>query len=340
MSASDPNQPMHGRKLVFSSDELPAHLDQRARLKLLRDLFTQRLGPCELAYTSDLPFSARCEFTQFGEIAVTRFATTVQQYARTSSHIAADTREQLLIGFNRGARPQALAQRGRDLVLAPGELALYINTEPLAASAKSDMHVVGVSLPRAQLLERVGHADNLALAPLDPHSPAVWHLGRYLDFLLAPHGFGGDPSLIAYVEGTLLDLAALALGAAGESAEIARMRGLRAARLREIVAQIKAGFADPAFSADAVGAKLGLGGRHVQNLLSETGVSFTERVLELRLQKARAMLADPRHDRLKVSDIAYACGFNEVPYFNRCFRRRFGAAPRQYRGGNGDAGRH
>jgi AraC-like DNA-binding protein len=227
-----------------------------------------------------------------------------------------------------------LSQRGRELVLNPGQLALYINTEPLDARARTDICVVGVSLPRRQLVERVAQADNLALSPLDASSPAVWHLRRYLDFLLDPDGFGGDPSLIAHVEGTLIDLAALALGATGEAAEIARLRGLKAARLREIVAEIKAGFAAPDFSADAVGAKLGLAGRYVQNLLSETGVSFTERVLELRLQKARAMLADPRHDRLKVSEIAYASGFNEVSYFNRCFRRRFGTSPTQYRGGN------
>jgi transcriptional regulator GlxA family with amidase domain len=37
---------------------------------------------------------------------------------------------------------------------------------------------------------------------------------------------------------------------------------------------------------------------------------------------------------MKVSDIALACGFNEVSYFNRCFRRRFGASPLQHRGNN------
>jgi transcriptional regulator GlxA family with amidase domain len=56
-------------------------------------------------------------------------------------------------------------------------------------------------------------------------------------------------------------------------------------------------------------------------------------VLELRLQKAQVMLADPRHHRLKVSEIAHACGFNEVSYFNRCFRRRFGATPTTARNG-------
>jgi AraC-like DNA-binding protein len=47
------------------------------------------------------------------------------------------------------------------------------------------------------------------------------------------------------------------------------------------------------------------------------------------------MLADRQHDKRKVSEIAYACGFNEVSYFNRCFRRRFGATPTEFRSGNG-----
>jgi hypothetical protein len=69
----------------------------------------------------------------------------------------------------------------------------------------------------------------------------------------------------------------------------------------------------------------------VQNLLAEAGSSFTAGVLELRLQRARAMLADARHDRLKIGEISDQCGFSEIPYFNHCFRRRFGASPKQLR---------
>ena len=130
---------------------------------------------------------------------------------------------------------------------------------------------------------------------------------------------------------TLLDLVALSLGAIGDVADLARLRGLRAARVQATVAEIGAGFSIPGFSVRDVAAKLGIAPRSVQNLLIDTGSSFTARVLELRLQHARRMLADRRHDHMKIADIAYACGFNEVPYFNRCFRRRFGCSPREYR---------
>jgi hypothetical protein len=60
-------------------------------------------------------------------------------------------------------------------------------------------------------------------------------------------------------------------------------------------------------------------------------------VPELRLQTARTLLTDRRHDRLKISDIAYERGFDSLSYFNGCFRRRFGASPMQYRGSAGPA---
>jgi AraC-like DNA-binding protein len=81
-----------------------------------------------------------------------------------------------------------------------------------------------------------------------------------------------------------------------------------------------------------VSRRLGLSPRYVRDLLHESGAGFTERVLELRLQEARAVLASARGDRLRISEIALACGFSEVSYFNRCFRRRFGASPTQFRG--------
>jgi len=129
----------------------------------------------------------------------------------------------------------------------------------------------------------------------------------------------------------LVDLIGLALGARGDPAEIAVTRGLRSARLHDILSTIKSGFHDPAFSSLSVAQRLGLSRRYVNDLLAESGSSFAERVLEMRLHKARTLLMDAAHDRLKVSEIAWRCGFNEVPYFNRRFRLRFGMTPTDLR---------
>jgi AraC-like DNA-binding protein len=65
-------------------------------------------------------------------------------------------------------------------------------------------------------------------------------------------------------------------------------------------------------------------------LLHEAGASFTVRLTELRLRKAAERLAHPGDGR--ISDIAFDCGFNDLSYFNRCFRRRFGLTPSAARG--------
>lgn len=47
-----------------------------------------------------------------------------------------------------------------------------------------------------------------------------------------------------------------------------------------------------------------------------------------RLETACRLLKDPS---LQVSDVCYESGFNDIPHFNRSFRRQFGVSPSAYR---------
>jgi len=321
------------KKIVFASDQLPAGIADHARFALWRDIYASLYGDAQISRLEDRPFASRSEFSQIGDVGIVQCAGTFERYVRTARHAAKDTRGDFLIGFLRSGPGMSVVQRGRERKLAPGDVTLYSNSEAYESRTNDDHVSHGLCIPRARLLERVANADDLVIAPLDPAQPAVRHLARYLDFLLASDEVADDPPLGERIGETLLDLVALALGSNADVAEVARSRGLRAARIHDIVADINARFADQALSPQAVALRLGVSPRYVQDLLQETGISFTERVTELRLQKARLMLASPQHDRLKVSDIAFACGFGNVSYFNQRFRRRFGVAPRQYRGG-------
>jgi AraC-like DNA-binding protein len=237
---------------------------------------------------------------------------------------------------NRGTSMMSFAHRGREGALPPGAATLFNDAEPGALSGAAGNAWFALIVPRRDLLTLAANAEDSTGRRLDQSLPALRHLRRYLDIAVELDGAGSDPALAGLMGSALFDLVALALGRTDEGAEIAGKRGLRAARLRGIVAEIKARFTDPALTVQRLAARVGLSERYVQDLLFEAGASFTERVLELRLQKARAMLADRRHDRLKISDVAHECGFDSLSYFNRCFRRRFGAPPTQYRG-NGSA---
>jgi AraC-like DNA-binding protein len=127
-----------------------------------------------------------------------------------------------------------------------------------------------------------------------------------------------------------MDLAALGLGARSDVAGAARRGGVRAVRLKAVLMILEKRFAEPDFSAQRLAAAAALSECYVNDLLYEAGASFTLRLLELRLCKAADLLAQLTERR--ISDIAFACGFNDLSYFNRCFRRRFGLTPTAARG--------
>jgi AraC-like DNA-binding protein len=320
------------RRIVFSSDDLPAGLDDRARLGLLHDTLAP-IQSFDVSYLADQPFVARTELVSCDSVGLLRSHTSISRLTRTVRHIAASHDDTFSITFNGGASPWMLSQRGREATPSHGAAVFSDHTEPCEYRANAAGTWIGVGVPRALLRELVANAEDLAGTSVSQPTAALRHLRRYLDVVLGPGCIEDDPALNAHIGRTLVDLVALALGAERDAAEIARHRGLRAARAQEILAEIKTNFAHPNCSAKLVAHKLGLSPRYINQLLHEMGSSFEHRVLELRLQQARRMLADPRFDRLRIGEIAEACGFNEVSYFNRCFRRRFGESPTQHRGG-------
>jgi len=59
-----------------------------------------------------------------------------------------------------------------------------------------------------------------------------------------------------------------------------------------------------------------------------TGMTFTEYLSRSRVEKARNLLLNPH---LRVSEIAFACGFGSLGHFNRQFRKITGVSPTAYR---------
>ena len=318
------------RRLRFSFDDLPPAVDERARLALWHEHHATTHA-FDSAFLDSGPLSASVEFVQADIVKLVRLRSTLAEISRTRRHTAANPQEDLCLSFNTGRTGWLVRQHGREITAGTGKAVLHTNTDPYSFRANVRTAWIGVGIERAKLAEFILHPEDLTARPFDCDTPAMRHLGRYLNLIMGPNGIDDDESLNDHIGATLVDLVALALGAGRDASELARLRGRRAALLREIVAEIKASFADEAFSTERVARKLGLSARTVQDLLHGSGASFSERVLELRLQRARAMLASPRYDSLKVIEIAHACGFNEVSYFNRCFRRRFGDTPTHYR---------
>jgi AraC-like DNA-binding protein len=87
-------------------------------------------------------------------------------------------------------------------------------------------------------------------------------------------------------------------------------------------------------SVGLVASRHGLTSRYIHMLFQGEGMTFSSFVLEQRLLLARRMLRSVRHANMNISTIVLAAGFSDVSHFNRSFRRRFGASPREVRTGH------
>jgi AraC-like DNA-binding protein len=126
------------------------------------------------------------------------------------------------------------------------------------------------------------------------------------------------------------DLMALAIGATRDATEIAKGRGVRAAR-RIIKEDIATQLDRADLSVATIAARHRIKPRWIWRLFEREGTTFTEYVLAQRLARAHRLLADPRYAGQKISTIAFNVGFGDLSYFNRAFRRRYGAAPSELR---------
>jgi AraC-like DNA-binding protein len=182
-----------------------------------------------------------------------------------------------------------------------------------------------VVVEAAALKSLVAHPHDLSGHPVRP-GPALGLLKGYLRSL-ASFKNPLSPELASTIAVHLLDLVAAALGPSTEAADIVTERGVKAARLQAILAEIARRFSEPDFDLDDVSAALGVSRRYVQKLLDGTGKSFTGHLAECRLERAFTMLTDPQHLHLAIIDIALEVGFGDISHFNRTFRRHFGETP-------------
>ena len=313
---------------TLSTDMLPRGLDDRQRFMFFAELFEHFSNTGELDPAADVPFRAAMNSIHIGTTMLGRCDGTFTTVRRERRQVLETNDDRYCLARNTGDCAAQVVHRGREFTMRPGAMVLLKLDEPFfSADGASHKRFTNVHLPMATLKAMVAGVDDLAGRELEPGG-ALSLAMDYSDLLLR-HPAAVDEAGMAIAQ-HLMDLASLGLGARGELALAAQRGGLRAVRLSAVLAILGRRFAEPDFSAHKLAAAAGLSERYVNELLYEAGASFTSRLNELRLRKAAELLAH-RGER-RISDIAFECGFNDLSYFNRCFRRRFGLTPSAARG--------
>ena len=192
---------------------------------------------------------------------------------------------------------------------------------------------ISLRFSRALLRELLGPSREQPLRVIPRSNPALQLLAVYAGGIVQ-NGAVQRSSTAALAGRQISELIAHLFDPTADIVRAEQFGGVKAARLQAIMAGIDQHLADPALSAAWLGTKLGLSERYVHHLLSEAGIGFSRIVREKRLARAKHMLQARGARHLRIVDIAYAAGFNDLPNFNRAFRRHFGRTPSEVRRGH------
>lgn len=85
-------------------------------------------------------------------------------------------------------------------------------------------------------------------------------------------------------------------------------------------------------SLDELSARIKVSRHHISQVINElSGKSFFEYLAELRIAKARALLADPMFHNITIDEISFMVGYNSRSAFNRVFKSIAGTTPAEFR---------
>ena len=332
--------PLLTPELLLGSGPLPAPppgpvrfvLDgwpEREQPTLVRECFARLGYRYDIEPIRELPFRVDISLSMLPGLAMATGCLQGARYRHTRAHVEDGTDDAALL-VNMGG-PHLIEQRNQELVLGDGEAVLTSAADPSCYSHKPPGKVLALRFAKAHVapLLRRGHdaymrripSDTQALRLLQSYEAAGWDQGA-----------AASADLQHLMAGHIYDLIAVMAGATRDAEAAAQAGGgLRAARLQAIKQDIGRHIERPELSVAALAERHGCTPRLVQRLFEQTGSTFTEYVLAERLGRAYRLLADPRRRVEKISAVAYDCGFGDVSYFNRMFRRRYGAAPSDVR---------
>ena len=187
-----------------------------------------------------------------------------------------------------------------------------------------------IRLPRAALSPLVRNIDDAVLLTIPRGTGMLGVLKGYVDTVFADPALA-VPNMRRLVVSHLCDLVAVTLGATRDAIAVAEGRGVRVARLHAIKTDIEAHLAHGDLSPGTVAKRQMISDSYIRKLFGDEGTSFSEYVMTRRLMRAHRMLTDRRWAGVGIASIAYDAGFGDLSYFNRAFRRCYGATPSEVR---------
>lgn len=283
----------------------------------------------EPATTSRFP--AKVETIRLGAGAINRVMFPEHPVHRSRADIAASSESCFYLNFKLAGRCRIL-QGNRDVSLSRGQVGICDSDREvkLLHDRGPMLEVASFWVPSRALRDRLPPSFDFEAERVSD-DPFVGHLIVATARALNAGVLRMTESEAIGLFGVLLDLVALSLSrrSRAQTAEAANFADATALALRRAVHER---LSEQGLTVATVAAAVGISERYVHKLFERSGSTFSDYVMDRRLDGAARDLNDPTMANRTIGAIAFDWGFSDLSHFARRFKQRFGCRPRDWRG--------
>ena len=273
-------------------------------------------------------FSGRMIRADVGPLRFVEFNSAAAVVRHSRAHIARSGGAHYLIRMQL-ANESVCSQGGQQVRLRAGDFSLCDTARPYQLSFNCPVSILTVRVPKTLLQRYVGSPEYLVNVAVSGHTGAGALASRVIREVWRSSDVALGPKVAPRFANVVLELIATAYLDIGRG-KVDRSCMGSALRLR-IMDFIDQELCDPDLSPQVVAQALKVSSRHVHRVFAQHGATVTRYILQRRLEKCRAALADPMLSGLSLTHLCSEYGFRSLPHFSRLFRDAYGMAPRDFR---------
>jgi AraC-like DNA-binding protein len=249
---------------------------------------------------------------------------------RSAADIAASDRSCYYLNLKLAGRCR-IVQAGREVTLSPGQVGIFDSQRQFALhhDGGPSFQVASFWVPTEELHDRLPPSFNFAAARVSD-DPVVGHLIAATAHTLNSASLQLPEQESLRLFQALIELVALSLSRRGR-AQIAETASFADATALAMRRAIHGRLREPGLTVAGVAAVVGISERYVHKLFERTGTTFSNYVMDRRLDGAARDLKDPALAERAIGSIAFDWGFSDLSHFTRRFKQKFGCRPRDWR---------
>ena len=291
-----------------------------------RGIINASFAALEITSPEEPAFRADLTTVELDDVHLFDMATGAHRVVRTPDLVAKDAGEYLKLSLQLEGEAR-LSQDGRECVLRPGDLGLYVAYRPYELVFDGPQHSMVMTFPRsvvrlipAQLdtvtAQRITQDEGLGRVAV----PMFRHLAENMDVLHGPHA----RKLVR----SALDMLVSVL-----SSEVLDPATERAGDLlvQQATAYIADHLADPELSPGTIARALYVSVRQLHSRFAAQDLTVASHIRAVRLAAIRADLADPVHRQETVHTISARYGLTDPAHVSKSFKAEFGETPSAFR---------